>query len=276
MKRSNESSNELQPIEFPLKMERELRGVSLAELSEATKIPISQLRAFEAHQFNALHGSVFIKGIIRSYINYLGLDPDIVMLDFEYLQHSRGSRESIRPEDEGRNFNAIPVIGFIIVLAVLLIWVSYPRSRNRVDSPTQVSDSTVQQIPGNKKSMEKILAAWCGQEISIDSGGNRSKTGTVQEALSPLVIIAQRATWIQLTYPEEGKRILAGIFPGETHTVSIESPVNLEIGDTGAVTILAGNKQLRLPDSGYEKICFHPGPVQSIIEKEISEDSQGG
>jgi cytoskeleton protein RodZ len=50
-----------------LKHERELRGVSLEEISGATKIHIRFLQALEDNQFDELPGEVFIKGYIRSY-----------------------------------------------------------------------------------------------------------------------------------------------------------------------------------------------------------------
>ena len=57
-----------------LKHERELRGVSLEEISGDTKIPLRFLKALEENSFDELPGEIFIKGYIRSYANIIGSD----------------------------------------------------------------------------------------------------------------------------------------------------------------------------------------------------------
>lgn len=57
-----------------LKHERELRGVSLEEISGDTKIPLRFLKALEENSFDKLPGEIFIKGYIRSYANIIGSD----------------------------------------------------------------------------------------------------------------------------------------------------------------------------------------------------------
>ena len=57
-----------------LKHERELRGVSLEEISGDTKIPLRFLKALEENSFDELPGEIFIKGYIRSYATIIGSD----------------------------------------------------------------------------------------------------------------------------------------------------------------------------------------------------------
>ncbi|NOR13733.1 MAG: helix-turn-helix domain-containing protein, partial [Candidatus Aminicenantes bacterium] len=64
------------PIGQDLKRERELRGISLKEIAESTKINIRFLRALEDDQFDALPGKFFTRGIIRGYAKYLGLEEE--------------------------------------------------------------------------------------------------------------------------------------------------------------------------------------------------------
>lgn len=59
-----------------LRRERELREVSLQEISEATKISMKFLHAIEENQFDLLPGGVFNVGFIRAYARYLGIDDD--------------------------------------------------------------------------------------------------------------------------------------------------------------------------------------------------------
>ena len=65
-----------------LQREREMRGVTLEEISGATKISVRFLRAIEEENFAALPGGVFTRSFIRTYARYLGLDEERVMAEF--------------------------------------------------------------------------------------------------------------------------------------------------------------------------------------------------
>ncbi len=66
-----------------LRHEREMRDISLREISETTKIKIQFLEALEKEKFSDLPGGIYTRSFIRSYANYLGLDPDRVLAEYE-------------------------------------------------------------------------------------------------------------------------------------------------------------------------------------------------
>lgn len=57
-----------------LRRERELRGITLPELSNATKISLRHLTALENDRFAQLPGGVFNRGFVRVIARYLNLD----------------------------------------------------------------------------------------------------------------------------------------------------------------------------------------------------------
>ena len=59
-----------------LKRERELRDISLREISEATKISIRFLEALELNNFDVLPGGIFNRGFIRAYARFIGVDGE--------------------------------------------------------------------------------------------------------------------------------------------------------------------------------------------------------
>lgn len=59
-----------------LRRQRELRKISLREVSEATKINIRYLEALERNDFTFLPGGAFTRGFIRSYARHIGIDED--------------------------------------------------------------------------------------------------------------------------------------------------------------------------------------------------------
>ncbi|MBM3801494.1 MAG: helix-turn-helix domain-containing protein [Acidimicrobiia bacterium] len=65
-----------------LKRERELRGITLDEISKTTKISVRLLQAIESDRFDVLPEGVFRKSFIRSYANYLGMDEEQVLQEY--------------------------------------------------------------------------------------------------------------------------------------------------------------------------------------------------
>jgi cytoskeleton protein RodZ len=57
-----------------LRMERLNRGIALERITEVTKISQRHLLALEENQFRMLPGGILNKGIVRGYVNVLGLD----------------------------------------------------------------------------------------------------------------------------------------------------------------------------------------------------------
>ena len=57
-----------------LRMERLNRGIALERITEVTKISQRHLVALEENQFRVLPGGILKKGIVRGYVNVLGLD----------------------------------------------------------------------------------------------------------------------------------------------------------------------------------------------------------
>jgi cytoskeletal protein RodZ len=59
-----------------LRKQRELRGIELDAISNATKISTRMLRALEDERFDQLPGGVFNKGFVRAYARQIGLDEE--------------------------------------------------------------------------------------------------------------------------------------------------------------------------------------------------------
>ena len=59
-----------------LRHKREQRGISLAEISEATRIGTRFLKAIETDNFSILPGGIFTRSFIRSYAKHVGMNED--------------------------------------------------------------------------------------------------------------------------------------------------------------------------------------------------------
>lgn len=75
-----------------LKREREMRGVTLDEISAATRIAIRFLQAIESEQWDQLPGGVFNRGFVRAVARYLGLDEENIVAEYTLAV---GDRQSV-------------------------------------------------------------------------------------------------------------------------------------------------------------------------------------
>src|SRR5215831_8343169 len=65
-----------------LRREREMRGVTLDEISESTKISRRHLESLEKEDFDSLPGGIFNRGFVRAYARFLGLDEEQAVADY--------------------------------------------------------------------------------------------------------------------------------------------------------------------------------------------------
>jgi hypothetical protein len=72
------------------------QGLEFPEIEQATKIRGKYLRALEDEQFDVLPAQTYVKGFLRSYADYLGLDGQLYVDEF----NSRYVRGEIEEEEE--------------------------------------------------------------------------------------------------------------------------------------------------------------------------------
>lgn len=68
-----------------LRSTRETKGISLQQAEDDIKIRKKYLQALEEEDYDVIPGRVYAKGFLRNYANYLGLDPDEIMMEYKLL-----------------------------------------------------------------------------------------------------------------------------------------------------------------------------------------------
>src|SRR4051794_40495137 len=66
--------------------------IDIADVEAATKIRAKYLRALENEEFGLLPGNTFVKTFLRTYAEYLGLDPQLLLEEY---------RAGYEPRSEG-------------------------------------------------------------------------------------------------------------------------------------------------------------------------------
>jgi cytoskeletal protein RodZ len=132
-----------------LQREREMRGVTLEEIANATKISVRFLHAIETEEFSKLPGGIFSRSFIRAYSRYLGLDEERVLAEYQLLAQPKEdvnlTRVIISRPPSPRESSRTPVIA-VLVAAVMLAsgYALFHYSRRASEAP----ESTSNMVPG--------------------------------------------------------------------------------------------------------------------------------
>ncbi|HXG68802.1 MAG TPA: RodZ domain-containing protein, partial [Blastocatellia bacterium] len=81
-----------------LRSRREARGLTLNDISEATRIGTRFLKAIETDNFSVVPGGIYLRAFIRSFAKEVGLDEDEAMA--LYQQQVAGTESYPKPEGE--------------------------------------------------------------------------------------------------------------------------------------------------------------------------------
>ena len=107
-----------------LKRERELREVTLEEITSATRIGPRFLEALENEDWEKLPGGVFNRGFVRSVARYLGLDEEAFLAEYDLAHGTQVAPADERPEQRipspPKWLPAAIVIGVLVLLGGLI------------------------------------------------------------------------------------------------------------------------------------------------------------
>src|SRR4249919_2963860 len=78
-----------------LRAARERRGLSLRQISNATKIAMMTLEALERNDYSRLPGGIFSRSFVRAYATAVGLDPEAITNEF-LVELTKSEREAER------------------------------------------------------------------------------------------------------------------------------------------------------------------------------------
>ena len=111
-----------------LRAERERMGLTLEQAAEDTRIREKFLRALENGDYQTLPGAVYTKGFLRNYAEYLDLDPDALILQFQTERGTPDAPRSFEPMRPIMRRSVIltpAVLVPVVVLAAVALFLAY-------------------------------------------------------------------------------------------------------------------------------------------------------
>src|SRR5207253_9385363 len=77
------------------------KQVDIVQAEQGTKIRAKYLRALEDEQFEILPSQTYVKGFLRSYAEYLGLDGQIYVAEYSSRFVTGDEEQALRPPRSG-------------------------------------------------------------------------------------------------------------------------------------------------------------------------------
>lgn len=131
-----------------LRKERDVRGLSVAEIAQSTRIPVRLLRHLENDDFDELPADVFVRGYLRAYARALGIPDQELLSRFaptEEPDELPATLPAVYASESGRRFGiAIALVILLILFTLALSIVLRPRHR---DAPVELSQWSVPSEP---------------------------------------------------------------------------------------------------------------------------------
>lgn len=274
-----------------LRREREMRGVTLEEISAATKITVRSLQALEADDFSKLPGGIFTRGFIRSYLKYLGLDEDALMAEYQSIEpkipepdlSTLGAGKIVHASHGSRS----GMVGLLLAVLLLVGGIALYRRAHQIGNERSAAPTGQTAAEAGSAAQLPAAASNAAPEQSAASSRDRNKaasapeaaaipeTGEIQAAALPaaeppaqpasdsgnvlgngdltLQVAATEPSWVNIE--ADGRLLLSRVLnPNEIHTLRAKDSFDVTTGNAqGVILTLNGETMKPLGREGEVK-----------------------
>ncbi len=174
-----------------LKNKRKEKGLVLSQASESTKIPMNLLKALEEGDFNTFASDVYLKGFLKNYARFLGLDPQKTLAIYRREKLSGEDhtfREAQKPLKEQKPLLTPGRIVFLLTIFVILSVLGFIAIQvNKIIKPPTLELKEPISITAGKQGVYKTNSdsITLTGEVEVGSkllvNGNEVNTNNLQE-----------------------------------------------------------------------------------------------
>jgi cytoskeletal protein RodZ len=194
-----------------LREARVRRGIEFAQAELATKIRGKYLRALEEEHFEVLPAETYVKGFLRTYAEYLGLDGQLYVDEYnsrfvigEEQSEARARRSAARPQRRNRRIETNVVLVALAAIAILTVIVISAWKASGGKPPAKAPKAAPVTHTGAPAPLLTVTALRGSTHLTARVGnarGNVAYDGTIQKGDDPVSIRGHRL-WMQIDSPE--------------------------------------------------------------------------
>ncbi|WP_328479379.1 DUF4115 domain-containing protein [Streptomyces sp. NBC_00377] len=251
--------------EAPFSIGRALRqariaaGLTVDDVSTATRVRIAIVRAIESDDFTPCGGDVYARGHIRTLARAVHLDPAPLIERYDDTHGGRPAptpaaplfeAERIRPERRGPNWTAAMVAAIVAVVG----FVGFTAFTGGDDggSKDQVADGAT---PTTGKTASPTTKTGKPADKTPEPSDS-AIAAAPQDKVTVQVVAADGRSWISAK-DHNGRLLFDDLLKkGDSETFQDSEKINLVLGDAGAIDLYVNGKKIN--DD------FRPGAVERL------------
>ncbi|GHH96060.1 helix-turn-helix domain-containing protein [Streptomyces capillispiralis] len=260
-------SEEARPsVGHALRRARIAAGLTVDDVSSATRVRIAIVHAIESDDFAPCGGDVYARGHIRTLAKAVHLDPAPLIAQYE-SEHGGGrpaptpaaplfEAERIRPERRGPNWTAAMVAAIVVVIGFVGFTMvnggddgdnaNVAEGTEPTTSPSPTPTTKKPADPAPDPSDSAIAAA-------------------PQDKVTVRVTAADGRSWISAK-DHNGRLLFDGLLKqGDSKTFQDSFKVNLVLGDAGAIDLFVNGKKIEddWQPGAVERLTYTKGDPQA-------------
>lgn len=220
---------------------REQRGLTLSDVAEHLRIRSVYLAAIEEENWKAIGAPVYIRGFLRTYARYLGLDPEESVAAFSASQGAepaqpapaaaagagyRPQGSALRPLIWIAGIIALALIGFVVYLYVTP---AHSQGPQVAAGPSAGPQPTAPSLTG-------------GAATALPASPVPSPSAAPAAQPRTLVIHLTAPSWLRVTV--DGNVSIEGTFPAGTTKTFHGSAALVRVGNAGGVELSVDGKSV--------------------------------
>ncbi|QIY73875.1 helix-turn-helix domain-containing protein [Streptomyces sp. RLB1-33] len=235
-------------------------GLTVDDVSNATRVRIAIVHAIEQDDFAPCGGDVYARGHIRTLARAVRLDPDPLLARYDAEHGGRPAptpaaplfeAERIRPERRGPNWTAAMVAAIVAVIG--FVGFTVVKGSGGSDAKSSVAEgSTPTASTSTTSASPKISKPADPKPEPSDS----AIAAAPQDKVTVQVSAPDGRSWISAK-DHNGRLLFDGLLKqGESKTFQDKTKIDLVLGDAGAIKLYVNGK--KIDDQ------FQPGQVERL------------
>jgi len=242
-----------------LRQARVAAGLTVDDVTNATRVRISIVHAIEEDDFAPCGGDVYARGHIRTLAKAVHLDPAPLLAQYDAEHGGRPAptpaaplfeAERIRPERRGPNWTAAMVAAIVAVVG--FVGFTAFKGGDNGGGKAQVAE-------GSTPSTSKSASPTPKKSKSDNPKSNPSDSAIAAAPLDKVTVQVSAAdgrSWISAK-DHNGRLLFDGLLKqGDSKTFQDSQKINLVLGDAGAIQLFVNGKKI---DNS-----FQPGAVERL------------
>ncbi|AQS67218.1 helix-turn-helix domain-containing protein [Streptomyces pactum] len=258
--RSEDVSEEARPsIGRALQQARIAAGLTVDDITTATRVRIAIVHAIEADDFTPCGGDVYARGHIRTLAKAVGLDPAALLAQFDADHGGRPAptpaaplfeAERIRPERRGPNWTAAMVAAIVAVIG----FVGFTFVKGGDDGGNEVSVAE-----GSQPSAGESASPSAKPKKPADPKPDPTDSAIAaapRDKVTVKISATDDPSWISVK-DHNGRLLFDGLLKqGDSKTFQDNEKVDLVLGNAGAIQLYVNGKKI--------EDDFQPGSVERL------------